>query len=501
MHLPFRRSFAALTALALVSGCAVGPTYKPLTPAELKVPTTFTAQTPRTLGEADISRWWDSFGDPLLGDLVRRGLAANLDIAQAGARLRQARATLRQARADLFPTITASGAVSRTIGQDSTTSTISTGGAGGTGVTTVTRGGDVTIYRGNFDAAYEADLFGGIRRSIEQARANAQSSEAQLHNTQLSIASEIALAYVSARLAQAQVQVAEETLNAQDETLDIVGWRVKAGLVSSLDLEQSRVLRAQTAASIPTFRTNYVSAVNSLAVLLGEAPGAVTDEVDAFKDVPVAPVAIAAAIPADVIQRRPDVSAAERTAAAQTAGIGVAEAQLYPALRLSGSFGGSGTSVGDVFSTAIGSLLGSLSAPIFQGGRLRAQVDAQRGAAAASLAAYRQTVLVALQEVENALTALSAAEQREQQQIAADEASRAALIYAESQYRAGLIDFQTLLESQRSRLSARNSRVSARADRATATVQLYKALGGGWENAPIPETVSAAARAPATERP
>lgn len=501
---PIRRSIA-LSVAALLSGCAVGPDYKPLSQAELKVPAGFTAPPPATVGEADVSRWWQAFGDPLLTQLVERGLAANLDVAQAGARLRQARAQLRVARADLFPTVNASGSVNRSIGRSSNTSTIITNGTGttgidptgtgaGTGATTATvisTGGDTTIYRAGFDAAYEVDLFGGIRRSVESARATADSSEATLHNTQLTIASEIALNYVQARLAQAQLAVARATLAAQDETLQIVDWRVQAGLVSSLDREQARTLRAQTAATIPQLETSYVAAVNRLAVLLGEAPGAVTALVDPVRPVPIAPVAIAEAIPAAVIARRPDVAAAERTAAADTAAIGVAEAQLYPALRLSGTLGGSGTAIGDVVSTAVGSLLGSLTAPIFQGGRLRAQVDSSRAAAAASLAAYRQTVLVALEEVENALTSVRAAEQREREQAIANEASNNAAIYARLQYRSGLIDFQSLLDTERSLLNANNSRTSALADRATATVQLYKALGGGWETAPMPATALA----------
>ncbi len=480
---------------ALLAGCAVGPEYRPQSASELKVPAAFAAPFPAaTMAEADVARWWRAFGDPVLTGLVERGLAANLDVAQARGRLATARAQLRATRADLFPAVDATGSVTRSVGQGGTSTIITNGtgtGAGANTAVVVDRGGDTTIYRAGFDAAYEIDLFGGIRRGIEAARAVAQSSEATLHDTQLTIASEIGLNYVDARLAQAQLAIATATLAAQDETVQIVGWRVQAGLVSSLDQEQARQLRAQTAASIPQIRTRYVAAVNRLAVLLGEAPGAVTAAIDPAAPVPLAPVAIAAAIPADVIRRRPDVAAAERTAAAETARIGVAQAALYPALRLSGTIGGSGTAVGDVVSTAIGSLLGSLSAPLFQGGRLRAQVAAQRGTAEAALAAYRQTVLVALEETENALTALANAETRERYQIEADAAARAAIVYARSQYRAGLIDFQTLIDSERTLLTADTNRAQARADRATATVQLYKALGGGWQAADAPAAAPA----------
>ncbi|PTQ08554.1 RND transporter [Sphingomonas oleivorans] len=484
----------ALLLLTLLGGCAVGPDYRPPSAGDLKLPQSFGAARPQTVGEVDVARWWAAFGDPVLTGLVERGLAANLDIDAAGARLRQARASLRSARGGLLPSASVSGSASRSIGRDSNSVFDPT-----TGQVIGTSGGDTTIFRGSFDAAYEADIFGGIRRSVEAARAGAQASEADLRDVQITVASEIALNYLDARLAQARLAIAERNLASQDETVEIVGWRVQAGLVSSLDLEQARQLRAQTAASIPALRTSYVAAVNRIAVLLGEAPGAVTATIDPVRAVPIAPAALSAAIPADMLQRRPDIASAERTLAAETARIGVETAQLYPALRLSGTFGGSATNIGDVLSSSIGNLVAGITAPIFQGGQIRAAIEGQRASTDAALAAYRSAVLLALEEVENALQSLTAAEQREQALIVADEAARNAVILARSQYRAGLIDFQALLESERSLLSSEDNRATARANRATATVQLYKALGGGWEGAPMPATaLSSAERAAAT---
>lgn len=483
---PFARPIGAVSLLALLSACAVGPDYRAPTASALKVPDSFVSA--RAGEETDLSRWWTSFDDPVLTQLVDRGLAANLDVAVAGARLRQARATLRQQQGSALPSLSASGSVARSIGNQGSTFVDPTTGQ------TISRGGDTTIFRAGFDASWETDLFGGIRRSIEAARANAESAESDLHFAQVSVAAELGLNYLNARQAQAQLDIARRNLASQDETVQIVEWRVLAGLVSSQDLEQARQLRANTAATIPNLETNYNSAINRIAVLLGEAPGAVNRLMAAIQPVPLPPEAIGAGIPAEIVQRRPDIAAAERTLAAETARIGVAEAQLYPALRLGGSFTGSDTSLADLPGSMIGNIVSSITAPIFNGGQIRAQIEGQRASTDAAFATYRQTVLTALEEVENALAALTAAERREREVIAAADAAQNAVLYARSQYQAGLIDFQSLLETERSLLSTQDSRATARATRATATVQLYKALGGGWEAAPTPATAFSSTR-------
>lgn len=468
----------------MLAGCTVGPKYHPPTAAQLKVPAAFATMRPAPLqAEAELTHWWKAFDDPLLAELVERGLAANLDIDAAGARLRQARAGLRAARGARLPSLSVGGSVARSIGNEGATV------VGGNGQI-ITTGGDRTVFDAGFDAAYEADLFGGLRRSEEAARADSEAARADLRATQLGIAAEVALNYLDARAAQERLRIARRNLAALDETLEIVGFRVQAGLVGSLDLEQARQLRAQTAASLPALENAETQALNRLAVLLAEPPGTVNARMRPPASIPLAPTMVPAETPADVLRRRPDVEGAERSLAAAVARIGVAEAELYPALRLAGSFGGSATSLGDVISASVGNVVASLTAPLFQGGRLRAQVEGQRAAADAALASYRQTVLLALEDVENALAAINAAERRERELVTADEAARSAVILARAQYRAGLIDFQALLESERGLLSSQDSRVAARADRAVATVQLYKALGGGWQSAPQPASVT-----------
>jgi multidrug efflux system outer membrane protein len=452
--------FTPVLALAL-SACTAGPDYHPASAGDLKVPGRYNAAPAASPSGVDIRTWWTSFDDPVLDRLIGAALTANNDIDAARARLRAARSSVARARGALLPSIGATAGSNRTL-------------------TIAGDDGDSESYRAGFDASWEADIFGGNKRSVEAARASAETAAAELHSVQLSIAAELALNYITLRATQASLANARTNLGYQDETVEIAGWRVQAGLVSSLDLEQSRVLRAQTAASIPALETSLEAAANHIAVLTGEAPGAVAALLEQAQPIPLGPDAIQTGLPAELLQRRPDVVSAERRLAAETARIGVATAQLYPALRLSGSLTTSSLTLGGLGGSILGGLASAITAPIFQGGQIRAQIEGQRATTDAAFANYRQTVLIALEDVENALVALQNARLREDALGRAEGSAQTSLLYARSQYRAGLIDFQRLLESERSVLSAQDARVNARAARATALVQLYKALGGGW---------------------
>jgi NodT family efflux transporter outer membrane factor (OMF) lipoprotein len=286
---------------------------------------------------------------------------------------------------------------------------------------------------------------------------------------------------VQARLAQQRLENARSELAIADENLEIAGWRVQAGLVSSLDAEQARAQRAQTAATVPALESAFAAAAYRLAVLTGQAPGAATAALLAVRPIPAPPPSVAVGIPADTLRQRPDVRSAERALASATARIGVAEAQLYPALRLSGNIGTSALSVGSLFDGITGGLLAGLSQTLFDGGRLRSQVRSQQAAAEGAQATYRASVLTALEDIENGLVALRTARQRQQQFAIALDAANNSAILARSQYRSGLTDFQILLEAERALLSARDRLTGARADEALAIIQLYRALGGGWD--------------------
>jgi NodT family efflux transporter outer membrane factor (OMF) lipoprotein len=479
----------AVAALAFgLSGCAVGPNYHAPSAARIGVPDQYYADIAagaQAPSEQELATWWAALGDPVLDHLVTAALAANPDISAAGARLRQARASYKGARASLFPTLSGNGSIGHTalIGNGASGGLITNPGGGNTSFATF---GSSNQFSAGLDAAYEVDLFGGVRRSVEAAKGDYASAAESLRDTQRTIVAEVALDYVDARSAQERLAIARSNLRSQDETVQLVGWRVKAGLVSSLDLAQAQAQREQTAATVPALETSFAQSANALAILTGRAPGAVNDMLEPAKPVPVADRALGADVPAAMLAQRPDVRAAERTLAAATARIGVAKAQLYPALRLSGTLGGNGTSIGDISRFSTGSLIANVTAPIFDGGAIRAQIENARGGADLALAQYQSAVLTALSDVENALVSLANSRRRVVTLADAVDQSHAALVFAQSQYRAGLIDFQTLLDSERTLLSSQDSLAQARADRATALVQLYKALGGGWQAAPMP---------------
>jgi multidrug efflux system outer membrane protein len=458
-----RRFAAVLPALALAA-CTVGPNYRAPEPASLQVPATWDQRV--APGETvDLSHWWDRFNDPLLSRLIGEASASNFDLAVASTRLVQARESLVQARAGLVPEAGASASVGRNFGA----------------------GNDHTTFSIGADASWEVDLFGRIRRGIEAAGADAESVYYDREALRVAIAGELATNYVQARLTQERLALARENLAIAEDNLQIAQWRVQAGLASSLDSEQARAARAQTAATIPSLEESFASATYRITVLTGRAPGALSAELNAVKPVPRGSRDIAAGIPADTLRQRPDVRSAERSLAAATARIGVAQAQLYPALRLSGNIGTSAFSLGGLFNSITGGILGGLTQTLFDGGRLRSQVRSQQAAAEGALATYRQSVLTALEDVENALAALNAARARQTEFAIALDAANNSAILARIQYRSGLTSFDQLLDVERSLVSARDGLASSRAAESLALIQLYRALGGGWDPTALPE--------------
>jgi multidrug efflux system outer membrane protein len=465
------KKFAAPVGVLFLAACTVGPDYQGPVPASLSVPDAYVGPGARPAAPADLLRWWERFDDPLLARLIEEASAGNLDLRVATARLAQAREALVQARAGLLPDVGASASVGRDLGAGRDRTTFSVGG----------------------DAAWQIDLFGGIRRSIEAAGAEAEGAYYDREAVRVALAAEVASNYIAARLAQTRLAIARDTLAIADDNLQIAQWRVQAGLASSIDAEQARAARAQTAASIPTLETNFSSAAYRLAVLTGRPPGALLDTLAATAPIPKGPADVAAGIPADTLRQRPDVRAAERSLAAATARIGVAEAQLYPQLRLSGNIGTSALSLGGLFDAITGGLLGSVGQSLFSGGALRSQVRSQRAAAEAALATYQRSVLTALEDVENALAALDAAKRREAEFAIAFDAANNSAIFSRIQYRSGLIDFQSLNQAESQLLSAREGLATSQAAEASALVQLYQALGGGWTPIDSPPTARSAA--------
>lgn len=474
----------ALPPAMMLAGCTVGPDYRPATPAALGVPEGYSVPAADGRPVADLTRWWDQFGDPQLTQFVEQARVSNLDLTQAVARLRQARESLIQSRATLFPQVGVSGGYSRSFGiTGGNTNTITL--PDGT-ITTISTSSGQTNFSVGGDLNYQLGLFGEVRRTVEASRAQMQAAEFDYASVLLSTQAEVARNYLLARLYQAQLANARASLTIQDDNLEIAGFRVQAGLVSSLDQEQARASRAQTAATVPQIEQNFAAAVARLGVLTGQAPGALREQMAATRPIPAGPVQVASGIPADTLRNRPDIRSAERSLAAATAQIGVAQAALYPALTISGNINGNSDTVGSVFDMLTGRLFAGLAQTIFDGGRLRSQVRTARAAADGAFGLYKSTVLTALEEVENAAIALASARTRAAEFTTALDAANAAAILSRSQYRAGLSDFTTLNQQEAALVSARNGLSQAQADQATALVQLYLALGGGWDAGSIP---------------
>jgi multidrug efflux system outer membrane protein len=473
----YRVAWIVGSALGL-SACAAGPDYRAPAPATLGVPVGYTQGGGAAPSDTDLATWWTRFNDPALDYFVDAAIANNLDIVQAQARLRQARESLRQANASFLPQVNASGSGGRNYNS-----------AGG-GSRTDNHGKIISAGDGKFSSSYQVganaswqiDLFGELSRSSEAARADLAASGYDLATVRLTIISELVSNYVQARLAQEQLATARDTLKIQQDNYDIARWRLQAGLVSSIDQEQARAQLAQTTASIPSLEASIKGSLNRIAVLTGQAPGEATKTLEQAGPIPTAPVEIATGIPADTLRQRPDIRAAERALAAATARIGVAQAQLYPSLGISGNIGSSATAFKNLFDIITGGVFANVAQVIFDGGRLASQVRAQKAATDGAFAAYKQSVLTGLEDVENAMNALTSARQRKTQFAIAYEASNNAAILARSQYQAGLTDFQTLSSVETTLLSARNSLSGARSDEVLAVAQLYNALGGGWQS-------------------
>lgn len=429
----------------------------------------------------DLSRWWQSFNDPLLSELMEQALQASPDLRSARARLREARARRVAAGAGLFPSVNASVSASRS---DSAAAVAGGADAGAGASPGFSRSGPREFFSTGFDASWELDVFGGLRRGAEAAQADLESSQASLNDARVSLVAEVALNYIQARALQIRLDIARANLASQTETLQITAWRAQAGLVNSQDVEQARSNQQQTQAQIPSLEISLAEAEHSLDILLGKAPGTLRAYLAAHQGLPDLPSRIAVGIPADTLRQRPDVRAVERKLAAETARVGVAEAARYPSFTLSGSIGLEALTVGELGNSdaRTASLLASITAPIFDAGRLRAQAEAQDAVRAQAEVAYQQAVLTALQDVENALVALSRSRARSDALARAAEAASNAAELARQRYSAGLIDFQSVLDTERSLLSIQDSLASARADSVLALIRLYKALGGGWSS-------------------
>lgn len=447
----------------LASGCS---TLTPIDPPSTTqvAPSEWAFADPAPL-ETSIASYWDQLDDLLLSEYVERAIANNRDLAVSAAQVAQARAGVRAARANYLPQVDASGGMSRDIGDLSA---------------------DDFQFSLGADARWETDLFGRISYDVAANLEALRGAEFALADVQRLIVGQVAQTTISARALAVQLEIARSTLEIQDENLQIARWRLQAGLVSSLDVEQAKAQRAQTAATIPALERDLVASANAISILIGEPPGAVHAALSGAAKIPVAPSQVGFAAPAEVLRNRPDVRRAEARLLEDSARIGVARAQLLPLVSLSGTIGTNSTGLDDIFDIITGRVFANVAQLIFDGGRRRAQIAGAEARADASRAAWEQSILLALGDIENASVALNSA--RERVVILGDalDASQNAVLIARSQYQAGLIDFESLLIAENQLLVARNSLAAAEAERANSFVVLTQSLGGGWQDGQEP---------------
>lgn len=449
-----------LVAALLLAGCAsLSPPAVDAT-GGIAAPASWNAAASAAAAAAEpLADWWQRFGDAELSRLITEALAANTDVGSARAALRQSRALRDVEQAQAGPRLDASGSAQR--------SRSNSGAAGNS-------------FRAGFDASWEPDVFGGNRAGVAASEADVQASSASLGAVQVSVAAEVALAYLTLRGSEARLAIAKDNLASQQDTAQITLWRVQAGLATSLESEQARASVEQTRAQIPSLQKAIAQSRHQLALLTGRTVGAF--QLAASNEVPQPASDLALAFPAETLRQRADVRAAEARVRAAAQRVVQVDAARYPSFSLSGSLGLqaltlSGLTGGGAVASA---LLASVSLPVFDGGAAKAQTAAQQAAYDQARESHRSAVLVALKDVEDALVAL----QRDRERLAtlqqAAEAAGNAALLARQRYASGLIDFQAVLETQRSLLSAQDNVASSRVDVAADHVRLYKALGGGW---------------------
>lgn len=456
----------SLAPMLLLGACAAGPDYAP---PQMSAPAegAFQTQTPGTVTAEPQDQWWRLYDDPVLDGLIERALAANTDLRVARANLLRARAAVRETRAGLAPGGTVSGGTN--YGND--------GGMNGG----QSQNGTQWSQNGAATLSWEIDLFGRIGRSIEAARGDAEAEAAVRDGVALTVAAETARAYVTACALAESIVVVKESVGIAEREHSIQQSRVKAGAASRLDAERAATVLANARATLPTLEGDRRASLFELAALLGETPSGVPAEADACAKAPTPGVAIPVGDGRGLLARRPDVRAAERRLAAETARIGVATADLYPSISLGGSgnfFRNDQVRGGDAFSFSLGPLISWNWGALFAG---RAHVQQAQASAQAALATFDGTVLTALKEVEQTLSRYAAEGERNQRLAEAARHADTAYRLADSRYRAGSSAFLNLLDAQRQLLDARMTLANSNQLLGSLRVDLFKALGGGWQ--------------------
>jgi NodT family efflux transporter outer membrane factor (OMF) lipoprotein len=465
----------------LCAGCTVGPDYQ--RPDARVLGAWSEANYPGIdTRSADLARWWEEFNDPGLTRLVNRAAGANLDLRLAESRIREARALRRIAASGAWPTVDVSGSYSRSRTSENAIGPSSQANGGSPFFSGSNNGQD--LFRTGFDSSWEIDVFGGVRRSVEAADATIDATIEDRRDVLVTLLGDIARNYIDLRGFQRRLAVAENNLKAQQESLEIIDVRFQAGLASDLQVAQAEAQVNTTAAEIPALEALTKQAAHRVDVLLGLQPGALSGELSADAPIPALPPEAQVGLPSELLRRRPDIRRAESQLAAATAEIGVATADLYPKFSLSGLFGVQSVSGSDWISapSRFWSIGPTVRWPVFDAGRIRANIEVRTARQEQAVTQYEKTVLAAFEDVENALVSYAKEQTRYRSLMNAVVANRRALALADELYKNGLVDFLNVLDSQRALYLAESDLAQSEATMATNLVALYKALGGGWEN-------------------
>ncbi len=463
--------------LMFILGCAVGPDYAP--PGQ-NLPSAFDPPLPDVAvldpTVPPPTSWWELLGDDTLAELINKAAEANLDIRIAQARLRESRAGRKAARADRYPTVDVAG----TVGIQRQSQNSPNSPQLPPPLPAVNPESD--LYQVGFDAAWEIDVFGGVRRAVEAADARLVAAQADRDDVIRIVLAEVALNYVELRGLQQRKAVLERNIRVQRDTLAFARNRFDAGLGAALEVSQAKAQMLATAAALPGIEASIQLRFFQINTLLGEHPGHRREALLTYKTLPVLPDTFFTDVPSEVLRRRPDIKAAERRLAAEVADIGAATADLFPRFSLIGGFGWESTGGSTVFNSAsqLWRLGPSVRWPVLQGGRIRANIDAQTAQSEAALARYEKTVLDVLQEVNSALVDHSHERQTARSLRTAMAESQKSVTLSTALYQEGLSDILTVLNTESLLLNVEDEYALSQTREWTSLIRLYKALGGGW---------------------
>jgi NodT family efflux transporter outer membrane factor (OMF) lipoprotein len=508
---------------AVLAGCMVGPNYSSpvvkVNPAftETQPPPTTQASTVSVIASPPVE-WWTSFRDTEMQSLIERAARGNLDLKQAASRVRQARAQRGITGADLLPDFNSISGYQRAHGSKNVTIPLGAfGGSSGTSKSAATPskgkltlpaaqnsvpipgnhdggpqspfgsggfpGVSTSLYEVGFDSNWEIDVFGGSRRAVEAAIDDIQAAQEDQRDVLVSLLAETARTYVELRGLQRQQLIAQQNLKAQQDTLDLTKSKFDAGIVTDLDVARQANQVATTAATLPTLEDGIRNHIHTLGVLLGEDPNALLTELTVSGPIPEVPPEIPVGLPSELLRRRPDVRRAERQLASATANIGVAEADLLPKFSITAALGFDATRPKALFdwNSRYWALSPGVSWPIFDAGRIRFNIKVKDELQEQASEKYQQTVLIALQDVEDSLTSYRTEQLRHTALVDASTAAHQAVNLAKQQYDQGITDFITVLDAEREEFSAQDAVAQSERNISTDLIALYKALGGGWE--------------------